>query len=304
MSKVVNMEEAIDRHVPNGASLLLGAGLEALIPFSAGHEIIRQGRRGLTLIAPISDILIDQLVGAGTTNQVVAAWVGNVSAGIGYNLRRAVEEAVPAPLQMVDHSNLTLALALHAAALGTPFLPTYSTLGTDLFDLNPDLLEIACPFSGDRLAAVKSLTPDVAILSVQRTDAEGNSHLWGNLGVAPDAARAAKQIIVVAEEIVPSEHIASDPNRTLIPGFLVSAVVHEPKGCHPSPCQGYYGRDHQFFTDYHECTRTREGFLDWLETWVLGVRNRREYLARLGEERQSAIKVGQPAPSLPADFGC
>ncbi len=303
MAKLESLSEAVERLVADGDSVLVGAGLEALIPFAAGHEIIRQGRRNLTLVAPISDILVDQMVGAGVTRKVVAAWVGNVSAGSGYNFRRAVEKNVPAPIELVDHSNLTMALALHAAALGLGFLPTLSTLGTDLMEANPDLREMSCPFSGDRLAAVRSLAPDVAILPVQRADTVGNSHVWGNLGVIPDAARAAKKVILTAEEIVDSELIASDPNRTVIPGFLASAVVHLPMGCHPSPCQGYYGRDHVFFNEYHEQTRTRDGFLEWLDNWVLGVEDRRDYLARLGSKRVDALQVKRHALSAPADFG-
>ncbi len=302
-SKVLDMGEAIARFVPDGASVLLGAGLEALIPFSAGHEIIRQGRRDLTLVAPISDILADQLVGAGVAGKVVAAWAGNVSAGLGHNLRRAVEQSVPAPVEVVDHSNLTVALALHAAALGVPYLPTYTSLGTDILRNNPDLIETTCPFTGKQLVGVRALAPDLAILPVQRADVGGNSHVWGNLGVIPDAARAAAKVIVVTEEITSPVVISSDPNRTVIPGFLVSAVVHEPMGCHPSPCLGYYGRDHGFFSEYHDSTRTREGFLEWLEAWVVGVKDRQEYRARLGRERAEALLVKQSAPSAPADFG-
>jgi glutaconate CoA-transferase subunit A len=293
-SKLVSLNDAVARFVEDEFSLLLGAGLEAQIPFSAGHEIVRQERRDLTIIAPISDMLIDQLVGAGVVRKVVAAWVGNVSAGLGHNFRRAVEQAIPNPVEVVDHSNLTLATALHAAALGVPFLPTYTTLGTDILATNPDLKETKCPFTGRHLVAVKALQPDVAILPVQRADARGNSHVWGNLGVIPDAARAAKRVIVTAEEIVPAEVISSDPNRTVIPGFLVSAVVHEPFGCHPSPCLGYYGRDHRFFSAYHEKTRAHEGFSEWLETWVLSVRDRREYVALLDNEIvQGLIKRGK-----------
>jgi glutaconate CoA-transferase subunit A len=289
-SKLCSLSDAVARWVADESSVLMGAGLEAQIPFSAGHEIIRQRKRNLTLVAPISDLLADQLIGAGVIRKVVAAWVGNVSAGLGHNFRRAVERSIPNPLVTIDHSNLTLATALHAAAMGVPFLPTYSTLGTDLLDSNPDLEETRCTFSGDRIVAVRALNPDVAILPVQRADEEGNSHVWGNLGVIPDAARSAKRVIVTAEEIVPGEAISSDPNRTVIPAFLVSAVVHEPFGCHPSPCLGYYGRDHRFFTEYHEKTRSREGFLEWLETWVIGVKDRKTYIEKLGEERVQGIR--------------
>lgn len=302
-SKVVSMEEAIARHVPSGSMLLLGAQLEQMIPFAAGHELIRQGRRDLTLVGPISDILFDQLIGARCVSRVMAAWVGNVSAGVGYCFRRAVEQGIPRPIQIVDYSNFTVALALHAAALGVPFLPTYSTLGSDVLARNGNLREFASPVSEEKLVAVRALRPDVAILHVQRADEFGNAHLWGSLGVAVDGARAARKVIVVAEEIVASEVIASDPNRTLIPGFLVAAVVCEPWGAHPSPVQGYYGRDHAFFSQYHEQSRTAEDFDHWLERWVLGVSNRREYLNLLGACRVETLGVHEHAYSAPADFG-
>jgi glutaconate CoA-transferase subunit A len=302
-SKLVTMQEAIARHVPSGAAVLLGAQMEQMIPFAAGHELIRQGRRELTLVGPISDILFDQMIGAGCAARVLAAWVGNVSAGVGYCLRRAVEQGHPGPVQMVDYSNFTLALALHAAALGVPFLPTYSTLGSDVLARNGNLREFSSPVSEEKLVAVRALRPDVAILHVQRADEQGNAHLWGSLGVAVDGARAARKVIVVAEEIVPPAVIASDPNRTLVPGFLVAAVVHEPWGAHPSPVQGYYGRDHAFFTQYHDQSRRAEDFEKWLAQWVCGVAGRREYMDRLGAGRAEELGVREHAYSAPADFG-
>jgi glutaconate CoA-transferase subunit A len=282
VSKELTLPEALSLHVRDGISVLMGAGLEALVPFAAGYELVRQKRRELTLVAPISDMLFDVLIGAGCARAVVAAWVGNVSAGSGYNFRRAVEESVPHALEVTDHSNLTLALALQAAATGVPYLPTRSTLGTDLLAHNPHLKETSCPFTGQKLVAVEALTPDVAILPVQQADAEGNAHVRGNLGVIREAARASRRVILVAEEVVSAQAIRSDPNRTLIPGFLVSAVVHLPRGCHPAPCEGYYGRDHEFFHRYHESSRTREGFLVWLDEWVLSVENHETYLRRVG----------------------
>jgi glutaconate CoA-transferase subunit A len=302
-SKLVTTREAVAEHVPSGAMVLLGAQLEQMIPFAAGHEIIRQGRRDLTLVGPISDILFDQMIGAGCAARVLAAWVGNVSAGVGYCLRRATEEGVPRPVQMVDYSNFTMALALHAGALGVPFMPTYSTLGSELLAKNGNLREFPSPVNEEKLVAVRALKPDVAVIHVQRADEQGNAHLWGNLGVAVDGARAARKVIVVAEEIVAPEVIASDPNRTLIPGFLVAAVVHEPWGAHPSPVQGYYGRDHAFFTEYHAQSRALEGYERWLAHWVLEVPSRREYMERLGAERAAALGVREHAYSAAADFG-
>jgi glutaconate CoA-transferase subunit A len=302
-SKLVSMQQAISEHVPSGSSILMGAELEQMIPFSAGHEIIRQGRGDLTLVGPISDILFDQMIGAGCVSRVMAAWVGNASAGIGYCFRRAVEQAIPNAIETVDYTNFTLAMALHAAALGVPFLPTYAALGSDLLKSNGNLREFASPVNEDKLIAVRALRPDVAIVPVQRADSFGNSHLWGNLGVAIDGARASGKVIAVAEEIVSPEVIASDPNRTLVPGFLVAAVVHEPWGAHPSPVQGYYGRDHAFFAEYHEQSRKQEDFERWLGHWVLKVSSRAEYLKQLGESRTADLRARVHAFTVPADFG-
>src|SRR5579863_2840474 len=302
-SKLLTMRDAIALHVPSGSMVLLGAQLEQMIPFAAGHELIRQSRRDLTLVGPISDILFDQMIGAGCVSRVMAAWVGNVSAGVGYCFRRAVERGIPHRLEVVDYSNFTMALALHAAALGVPFLPTYATLGSDLLKKNGNLREFSSPVSEEKLVAVRALRPDVAIVHVQRSDAQGNAHIWGSLGVAVDGARAARKIIVVAEEIVEPQVIASDPNRTAVPGFLVAAVVHEPGGAHPSPVQGYYGRDHAYFSQYHEQTRRLEDFEDWLAHWVVQVSDRQEYRKRLGDGRVESLAVKEHAFSAPADFG-
>jgi glutaconate CoA-transferase, subunit A len=243
------------------------------------------------------------MIGAGCVSRVMAAWVGNVSAGVGYCYRRAVERNIPRRLEVVDYSNLTIALALHAGAMGVPFLPTYATLGSDLLKKNGNLREFSSPVSEETLVAVRALRPDVAILHVQRADAQGNAHMWGSLGVAVDGARASQKIIIVAEEIVEPAIISSDPNRTLIPGFLVSAVVHEPGGAHPSPVQGYGGRDHAFFQEYHERSRRVEDFEEWLSHWVLQVTDRRDYWKQLGAARTDALAVKEHAFSAPADFG-
>jgi glutaconate CoA-transferase, subunit A len=302
-SKLMTMREAIAQHVPSGSMVLLGAQLEQMIPFAAGHELIRQGRRDLTLVGPISDILFDQLIGAGCVSRTMAAWIGNVSAGVGYCFRRAVEHGIPKRLETVDYSNFTLALALHGGALGVPFMPTYATLGSDLLKKNGNLREFSSPVSEEKLVAVRALRPDIAIINVQRADPQGNAHVWGSLGVAIDGARASRKVILVAEEIVEPSVIASDPNRTLIPGVLVAAVVHEPGGAHPSPVQGYYGRDHAFFTDYHDRTRSVQDFETWLTQWVLQPKDRSEYRSRLGAGRLDALQVREHAFTAPADFG-
>lgn len=305
MSKLMTMREAIAEWVPNGASVALGLQMEQMIPFAAGHEIMRQKKRGLTLIGPISDILFDQLIAAGCAEQVIAAWVGNVMMGSAYNFRREVEQG---GLKVVNLTNFTVALALQAAAMGVPFLPTRTALGSDVARDNPFFAEINSPFgenhSGkDRLHAVKALAPDVAIVHLQRADREGNAHCWGNFGVMIEAVRAAKRVIVVAEEIVDAEVIASDPNRTVVPGFLVSAVVECRYGAHPSPVQGYYKRDNAFFRQYHEQTRTKADSEAWLQRWVEQVADRRAYMNQLGGCRVEELGVKEHAYAAQTDFG-
>jgi len=303
VEKLCTLEEAIGQFVPDGASVAMGLQLESMIPFAAGHEIIRQGKRDLTLVGPISDILFDQMIGAGCVRKVVAAWVGNVMMGSAYNFRRALEQSIPRPVEMVDHTNFTIALALHAAALGVPFLPTYTAAGSTLFGRNPDLAEFAAPFTAEKMGAVRAIAPDVAILQAQRADVYGNAHVWGNLGASPDAARAAKKVIVIAEEIVSPKIIASDPNRTVIPGFLVAAVATVPFGAHPSPVQGYYNRDNRYYQEYHRQTKTRPEFEAWLDHWVTGAKDRMEYLQRLGADRVQGLAVKKHAFAARTDFG-
>jgi len=299
MSKLLSLSEAIARHVNDG-DIVYAAGFTHLIPFAAGHEIIRQKRRGLTLIGPISDILFDQLIGAGCAERVIAAWVGNVMMGSAYNFRRGAESG---QLKITNLTNFAVALSLQAGAMGVPFLPTRSALGSDLAKNNELFTEFGSPFTGEKLHAVKALVPDVTIVHVQRADREGNAHCWGSFGVMLEAVRAAKKVIVVAEEIVEPEVIASDPNRTVIPGFLVEAVVECPWGAHPSPVQGYYSRDNAYFRQYHEQTKTPADFAAWQARWVDGVKDRRDYLNLLGGCRQEELTVKRHAYAAPADFG-
>ncbi len=302
-SKVMTMREAIARFVPDGTSICLNTALEALIPFAAGHELIRQRRRDLTLIGPISDMLFDQLIGAGCVRRIIAAWVGNVSAGLGHNYRRAAEKGVPVPIEVEDHSNLTMAFALQAGALGIPYLPVRSLLGTGLLDSNPTFKRSTDPWSGDPLLLVPALVPDVAILHVQRADEDGRAHVWGTLGVTRPAALAARRVILVTEEIVPREHILSDPNLVLTPEIKVVAVVDQPLGAFPSPVQGYYARHHDSFHRFHEESRTVEGFHRWLEHWVLGVPDWEGFLARLGHPIVESVRIRHPLLSKPLDYG-
>ncbi len=301
VSKLLTMREAIAELVPDGASVALGLQLEQMIPFAAGHEIIRRKKSALTLIGPISDILFDQIIGAGCVEQVIAAWIGNVMMGSAYNFRRAIEQD---DIKIFNMTNFTVALALQAGAMGVPFLPTRSALGSDVAEDNPFFQEVLSPFEPkERLHAVRALNPDVTIVHVQRADREGNAHCWGNFGVMLEGVRAAKRVIVVAEEIVEPEVIASDPNRTVIPGFLVNAVVECPYGAHPSPVQGYYKRDDAFFRQYHEQTKTKADSDSWLNRWVYSTADRRAYMNQLGACCVEELGVKQHAYAAQADFG-
>ena len=301
MSKQLTMREAIAELVPDGASVAMGLQMEQMIPFAAGHEIIRQKKRDLRLIGPISDTLFDQVIGAGCVKDVVAAWVGNVMMGSAYNFRRAVEQQ---GMKVFNLTNFTVALALQAGAMGVPFLPTKTALGSDIPKGNHFFYQIFSPFEPkESLWAVRALTPDVTIVHVQRADRDGNAHCWGNFGVMLEGVRAAKRVIVVAEEIVDPDVIASDPNRTVIPGFLVNAVVESPYGAHPSPVQGYYKRDDAFFRQYHEQTKTEADNAAWLDRWVHGVRDRQAYMNQLGACRVEELGVKQHAYAAQADFG-
>ncbi len=308
MSKLMTMRQAVAELVPDGSSVAMGLQLEQMIPFAAGHEIIRQKRRELRLIGPISDILFDQLIGAGCVKDVVAAWVGNVMMGSAYNFRHATEVENPGTpgekLKVFNMTNFTIALGLQAGALGVPFLPTRTAMGSDVPKGNHFFYQIISPFEPkETLLAVRAIAPDVTIVHVQRADAEGNAHCWGNFGVMLEAVRAAKKVILCAEEIVPAEIISSDPNRTVIPGFLVSAVVECRYGAHPSPVQGCYKRDDAFFQQYHAETKTRLAFDIWAQKWIHGVADREGYARLLGSSRLQDLAVARHAYAAAADFG-
>jgi glutaconate CoA-transferase subunit A len=214
-----------------------------------------------------------------------------------------VESGVPRKIEVEDHTNFSISLALQAGALGIPFIPTKTLLGTGMMEGNHPFREMRCPFTNERLALVPALKPDVAIVQAQRADEEGNTHYWGGSGVTKEAALAARKVIVVVEEIVDKKVIRRDPNRTLIPGILVSAVVQERWSALPSPIQGYYNRDHDAYVHYHRESKERESYLRWLETWVLGVKDRKGYVRRLGKEELESLTVKKHRKSLPVDYG-
>ena len=297
---MLTLSEAIQRFIPDGTSVAMGLSLESLIPFAAAHEIIRQHKRNLTLIGPISDMLFDQLIGAECVGEIRAAWVGNVITGSGYNFRRGIETG---SLKIEDHSNLTMAMALRAGAMGVSFVPTLTALGSDLFKTNPNLKKMVCPFTGDRLTAVAAIKPDTAVVHVQRSDEYGNAHAWGNLGVTRDACLASRDVILTAEEIVSPDIISRDPNRVFTPGFRVKAVVHCPWGGHPSPVPGYYNRDHQMFIDYRNQSKTSELYGDWKKRWVDNVHDHQDYLELMGPERVAGLAIKNHVYAETVDYG-
>jgi glutaconate CoA-transferase subunit A len=293
-NKVMAMAEAVRRFVPDGSTVAIGLALEPLIPFAAGHEIIRQQRRDLELVGPISDALFDQLIGASCVRRVTAAWVGNVSEGLGHCYRRACEEQIPRPLEVRDHSNFSISIALWAGAWNVPSLPTRTLLGSDILRTNPGLVV------ADGLVYVHAVRPDVAIVHVQRADEMGRAHSWGPLGISEEAGLAAGSVIVTCEELVDSRVTLSDPNRVLFPETKVVAVVHEPGGAHPSPVQGYFKRDHAFYRDYAEQSRSVGGYGEWLDRWVMRVPDRATYMSRIDA---ASVRISRHRLSEPVDYG-
>ena len=289
----MTMAEAIDRFVADGATVALGTSLEPLIPFAAGHELIRQRRQDLELVGPISDSLFDELVGAGCVRRITAAWVGNVSEGLGHCYRRAAEQGIPRSIEIHDHTNFSISMALWAAAWNVPFLPARTLLGSDILRTNPNVREV------DGLVHISAVRPDVTILHVQRCDAQGRAHAWGPLGISEEAGLAAERVIISCEELVDPAVTLSDPNRILLPETKVVAVVHGPGGAHPSPVQGFWKRDHALDNAYAAESRTREGYEAWLKRWVLDVPDRKTYMTMV--EVDSILITGN-RPSEPVNF--
>ena len=276
--KLATMRDAIAAHVHDGEVIAI-EGFTHLICFAAAHEIIRQQRRRLTLCRLTPDLIADQMIAAGCLERLVFSWAGNPGAGSLHAFRRAVERGAQS-LEIEEYSHFVLVARFSAGAAGLPFWPLRNYEGTDLPRANASIKSVTCPFTGENVAAVPALVPDVTIVHVQRADAEGNSQVWGITGVHKEAAFAAKRVIVVAEEIVDGAVVRSDPNRTLIPGFIVDAVVHEPWGAHPSYVQGYYDRDNAFYVEWEDISRDPGRLKAYLDEFVFATPDRREYLRR------------------------
>ncbi|MGB6366535.1 MAG: CoA-transferase [Thermoanaerobaculia bacterium] len=294
------MAEAVRRIVHDGDTLVI-EGFTHLICFAAAHEIIRQGRRDLTLCRLTPDLIYDQMIAAGCARKLIFSWAGNPGAGPLYALRRAVEKGIPAPLELEEYTHFGMVARMAAGAARLPFMPLRSQGGSDLPEVNPMIRSVRCPFTDEELTAVPALHPDIAFVHAQRADASGNTQIWGLMGVQKETAFAAKKVVVVVEEIVDEELIRSDPNRTLIPGFIVEAVVHEPWGCHPSYAQGYYDRDNDFYVGWREISKDQARLESYLQDWVLGVADRSEYVERLGEDL--ARLQARPRLCKPVNYG-
>ncbi len=286
MSKVLSLSEAIAMYVNDGDTVY-ASGFTHLIPFAAGHEIIRQGKKDLTLARATPDLIYDQMVAAGCARKVIFSYMGNPGVGSLRIVRSAIEQG---RLEWEEYSHFGMITRLQAGASGLPFLPMNQTGATTLEKANPNIKRIPDPYGGKDVIVVPALNPDVAIVHVQRADDNGNAHLWGIIGEQKEAAFAAKKVILTAEEIVDESVIRSDPNRTMIPGIVVSAVCHVPFACHPSYAQGYYDRDNEFYLAWDKVSESAELTKQYLDEWVYGVKDRAEYWQKLGAQERLKVK--------------
>lgn len=298
MNKLIPLSEAISKYVQDGDSLY-AAGFTHLIPFAASHEIIRQNKRDLVLARATPDLIYDQMVAAGCAKKVIFSYMGNPGVGSLRIVRGALERG---EIEWEEYSHFGMISRLQAGAAGLPFMHMMPTAATSLEKANPRIKRVVDPYSGKELIAVPALNPDVAIVHVQRADKNGNAHLWGIVGEQKEAAFAAEKVILTAEEIVDEEIIRSDPNRTLIPGFIVDAVCHLPKACHPSYAQGYYDRDNEFYMGWDKVSKSQESVQAWLDEWVYGTKDHEEYWQKLGAEKHKALEV-EELLSAPINYG-
>lgn len=297
-SKLCTLAEAVSGYVQDG-DCVYAAGFTHLIPFAAGHEIIRQKRKSLVLARATPDLLYDQMVAAGCARKIIFSYMGNPGVG---SLRVVRQEIEAGRLEWEEYSHFGMISRLQAAASGLPFMPMNQTAATGLEKCNPNYRRVMDPYTGIEVVVVPPLIPDVAIIHVQRCDAEGNAQIWGIIGEQKEAAFAARRVILTAEEVVGEEVIRSDPNRTIIPGFIVDAVCHVPYCAHPSYTQGYYDRDNPFYLSWDKISESRREVQNYLDEWVFGVNDRAAYWQKLGPETHHRLKV-ESRMSLPVDYG-
>jgi glutaconate CoA-transferase subunit A len=298
MTKLKTLSEAISTYVSDG-DVVYAAGFTHLIPFAAGHEIIRLKKRDLALARATPDLIYDQMVAAGCARKVIFSYMGNPGVGSLRIMRAAIEQG---KLEWEEYSHFGMITRLQAGASGLPFLPMNQTGATDLEKANPNIKRIPDPYGGKDVIVVPALNPDVAIVHVQRADSQGNAHLWGIIGEQKEAAFAAKKVILTAEEIVDESVIRSDPNRTMIPGLVVDAVCHVPHACHPSYAQGYYDRDNEFYIAWDKISESADSVKSWLDEWVYGVKDREEYWEKLGTKTHKRLEVPD-LMSQPVNYG-
>ena len=301
-SKVASMRDAVADLVRDGDTVAI-EGFTHLICFAAGHEIIRQRKRDLTLARLTPDLIYDQMIAGGVARKLIFSWLGNPGVGGLGAIRRRIEDADPAPLEVEEYSHFGMVGRYTAGATNLPFYPLRSYFETDLPSANHLIRPIESPYGDGTVYAVPPLKPDVTIVHAQRADAEGDTQVWGLLGCQKEAAFAADRVIVVVEEVVDEAVIRADPNRTIIPGLIVDAVVVEPFGAHPSYVQGAYDRDNRFYRDWDPITRDERSIQAWLRDWVYDLDGRAAYLDKLGPERVAALKPSGTAPSGSVDYG-
>lgn len=299
--KLCTMREAVSRYVADGDSVAI-EGFTAFIGFAAAHEIIRQQKRDLTLCRLTPDLIYDQMIAAGVARKLIFSYLGNPGVGSLHCVRRAVEKGIPRPLEIEEYSHFGMVGRYVAGAGKLPFFPLRSYVGSDMPAVNPDIKFVDSPYGDGPIAVVPPLNPDVAFVHAQRADVHGNTQLWGLLGTQKEVAFASQKVVVVVEEVVDEEVIRRDPNRTLIPGLIVDAVVHEPYGAHPSYVQGYYDRDNAFYLEWDELSREQATTEAWLEEWVYGLPDRAAYVDKLGRERLESLAPGN-LTAEPINYG-
>jgi glutaconate CoA-transferase, subunit A len=299
--KVATMRDAVAELVRDGDTVAI-EGFTHLICFAAGHEIIRQGRRDLTLCRMTPDVIYDQMIGAGVASKLVFSWLGNPGVGSLHAIRRRIEKDDPAPLEIEEYSHFGMVCRYVAGASNLPFFPIRSYYETDIPKANDRIRPMRSPYSDDEVYVVPPLKPGVAIIHAQRADENGDAQIWGLLGCQKEAAFAAERVIVVVEELVEESVIRADPNRTVIPGLIVDAVVEEPYACHPSYSQGYYDRDNRFYLDWDPIARDPETLEAWLKEWVYGLESHRDYVEKWGAAHWDRLRP-EEALSGSVDYG-
>jgi glutaconate CoA-transferase subunit A len=301
-SKVATMRDAIAELVRDGDTVAI-EGFTHLICFAAGHEIIRQRKRDLTLARMTPDLIYDQMVAGGVARKLIFSWLGNPGVGSLNAIRRRIETGDPTPLEVEEYSHFGMVGRYTAGATNLPFYPLRSYFETDLPAANPLIRPIESPYGDGTLFAVPPLKPDVTIVHAQRADAAGDTQVWGLLGCQKEAAFAARRVIVVVEELVSDSVIRADPNRTILPGLIVDAVVVEPFGAHPSYVQGAYDRDNPFYLAWDPISRDEAAVQEWLREWVYDLDGRAAYTDKLGADRVASLRPSGPAPSGSVDYG-